>query len=339
MGAWDTPFPMQGGGASFGEDPVYRLIDDLFSEGIVAPTDLAVVQNPGGADLSVTVNTGSAVIAVDTPYGGKRRCRLTAASNSGTPGIVNAADWITTFATPHATLPRIDRVVAIVRDSNVDSSGAYDVKLKVIAGTATSGATLTNLTGAAAVPVNSFLLANVLVGAAATQILSANIDTTIRIRAANGLGATVGGAGGKLAYNKFTTGFTVNVSTEATALTIVTADSIAFDGATDAEIAFFAPSVTPAQNDLVRFALYDSFNGGAAASIGIFANGSSTTSTGNAEDHSVFLSRLLEGADRPAAGTHVYSVRAWRNAVNGAVSGGAGGSGNLVPGYIRVTRA
>jgi hypothetical protein len=53
----------------------------------------------------------------------------------------------------------------------------------VVGGTATTGADLDNLDGAAAVPDNAVLLANVLVGAAATTITDAEIDTLARPRA------------------------------------------------------------------------------------------------------------------------------------------------------------
>ena len=63
---------------------------------------------------------------------------------------------------------------------------------KVVPGTATSGATLSNLTGAAAVPNNSLLLANVLIPATSTSITDANIDTTVRVRASVGGGNATG---------------------------------------------------------------------------------------------------------------------------------------------------
>lgn len=195
-----TPFPIQAAGVKSGADIVYGLLDDLLSEGVSGANDLAVVQNPLGANLSVTVNAGSGYVEVIS--GGKRRILNDAASNSGAPGALNATDWETTFTAPHATLPRIDRVVATVYDSNVDGgSGKYAVKFRVIPGAASAGATLANLTGAAAVPDNSILLANVLVAAAATSIVTAQIDTALRSRASIGSGvlrtplAVMNGAG------------------------------------------------------------------------------------------------------------------------------------------------
>lgn len=83
-------------------------------------------------------------------------------------------------------------MVLTVRDANLDAGSDYDAKFKVVPGTATSGANLTNLTGAAAVPNNSLLLANVLIPATSTSITNANIDSTVRVRASVGGGDATG---------------------------------------------------------------------------------------------------------------------------------------------------
>ena len=90
--------------------------------------------------------------------------------------------WIQSFEIADPTNPRIDRLVVQILDKNVAGSSDATVgsKFRVISGTPTSGATLGNLTGAAAVPANTYLLANVLVPAAATSITGVNIDTTVR---------------------------------------------------------------------------------------------------------------------------------------------------------------
>jgi hypothetical protein len=108
---------------------------------------------------------------------------LTGVSNSGTPGAPSVSDgWISTFLAADGSNPRIDRVVATIYDSALDLSGRYEVGLRVIAGAATAGATLANLNGAAAIPNNSILLANVLIPAASSTITDANIDTRIGVR-------------------------------------------------------------------------------------------------------------------------------------------------------------
>jgi hypothetical protein len=80
-----------------------------------------------------------------------------------------------TVTAAHATLPRIDTVVLEVLDANHDGGGSNLARTRIIAGTATSGATLDNRTGAVALPSSATLLADVLVPAAAASILAGNI--------------------------------------------------------------------------------------------------------------------------------------------------------------------
>jgi hypothetical protein len=80
-----------------------------------------------------------------------------------------------TVTAAHATLPRIDMVVLEVLDANHDGGGSNLARTRIVAGTATSGATLDNRTGAAALPSSAIRLADVLVPAAAASILAGNI--------------------------------------------------------------------------------------------------------------------------------------------------------------------
>jgi hypothetical protein len=136
-------------------------------EGVVTSGDMAVAQRAAGANLSVDVAAGQAVVQGDS------------ITNQGmyyayNDGVVN----VTGFTAAHATLPRVDRVLLRVRDA-FHGDAANDVAFVIVTGTATAGATLTNLAGAAAVPGSQLLLANVLIPAAATTITTANIDTRV----------------------------------------------------------------------------------------------------------------------------------------------------------------
>jgi hypothetical protein len=56
------------------------------------------------------------------------------------------------------------------------------------------------------------------------------------------------------------------------------------------------------------------------------------------------VNTTLQGAgfeffDTPAAGAHTYAVKAFVSTGTLTVGAGAGGSGNLVPGWLRVTKA
>ncbi|MEK6252802.1 MAG: hypothetical protein AABM43_12910, partial [Actinomycetota bacterium] len=82
-----------------------------------------------------------------------------------------------TIAAADPSNPRVDRVVVRVRDAFLGDV-TNEIDIFVVAGTPTGGATLTNCTGAGAVPGSSLLIANVLVDAAASSIVTAKIDTT-----------------------------------------------------------------------------------------------------------------------------------------------------------------
>lgn len=176
--ALTIPFPLQKSDIEFGYDATYEMMRSLGgpSDGVVGASDF-VVTAKGTPNMSVDVAAGYAWLQMDTPsYAGVRSIKNPASQNSGTPGSPGA-DWLATFTAAHATLPRIDRVVLIGRDGLAEGGANYNAKMSVLAGTATSGATLANLTGAATPPGNSMLLANVLVPAAATSITSGNIDS------------------------------------------------------------------------------------------------------------------------------------------------------------------
>jgi len=131
--------------------------------------------------MSCDVNVGAnglalAYVPFKTPAAkGTRQVVMSALSNSGVAGSLNTADWTATFGASDPTNPRIDSVYLILRDSTIDSTGAQDAKLQVVAGVATAGATLDNRTNAGAQPANSILLADVLIPATATTVTTANI--------------------------------------------------------------------------------------------------------------------------------------------------------------------
>lgn len=131
--------------------------------GVWDPTDYQVIQRGAGANMSVDVRLGSAIVAGTTT------------GNKGYYHQENDATVNVPIAAAHATLPRIDQIILTVNDSQF--GGASDTPtLTSLAGTATSGATLTNRTNAATLPANSIRLADVLVGPAVTSITTTNIQ-------------------------------------------------------------------------------------------------------------------------------------------------------------------
>ena len=124
-----------------------------------------MTQRGAGANMSVDIaaNAGSCVVQGD--HVGSQGLYPVPPHTAVVNEAVTAA---------HATLPRIDQVVLELQDNTHDSSGGNLARVRVIAGTATSGATLDNRTGAAALPSSCMRLADVLVGAAVTSITTAN---------------------------------------------------------------------------------------------------------------------------------------------------------------------
>jgi hypothetical protein len=126
--------------------------------GIIGSSSLAVTQN-SPAGMSVRVAAGWAAIVGTTQ------------ANMGTYVTYNDATTTLTVTTADPTNPRIDRVVVTVRDAYY--TGAFnDVIFQVLAGTPAGSPT------APATPANSISLATIAVGAAVTQINTANITDT-----------------------------------------------------------------------------------------------------------------------------------------------------------------
>jgi hypothetical protein len=135
----------------------------------------------------------------------------------------------------------------------------------------------------------------------------------------------------ELDYTQKTTNTSITATSEATANTIVTAGAHTFNGTTIYLIEFFSPYATPGSviNTTLAFYLYDGASSiGAIAAIGAEVTGASAYAP-------VYAARRLT----PSAASHTYSVRARVTSGTGTVVGGAGGSGNDAPCFIRITRA
>jgi hypothetical protein len=148
--------------------------------GTIGASSLAVTENsPPG--MSVRVASGWAAIVGTTT------------SNMGVYTIFNDATDTLTITTADPTNPRIDLVCATVRDAFY-SGANNDVIFQVIAGTPAGSPVAPSL------PANSISLATIAVGAAVTQINTANItDTrtlvTTNIPETGDISAVVAGAG------------------------------------------------------------------------------------------------------------------------------------------------
>jgi hypothetical protein len=139
-------------------------------EGVANAGDLKVSQRAAGANMSVDIATGDFWIRTDTD----------------TPdGLIHGySDAISnqTVTASHATLPRVDSVYVQYNDSSLGAGVGGDTPtFRVLAGTATTGAQITNFAGAsyragaAAAPNDALLVADILVPAASTSVTNPNI--------------------------------------------------------------------------------------------------------------------------------------------------------------------
>ena len=136
--------------------------------------------------------------------------------------------------------------------------------------------------------------------------------------------------GFELDYVELTAGVTVSATSEATATTIVSSNAVTFDGATAVIIEVFLVGDSNGASQQNNFVLYDG-----ASSIGIW-DITNTSASGTLEYAQVLKRKLT-----PSAAAHTYSVRGYKlvGASSFIIQAGAGGSGNTIPGYIRITVA
>lgn len=175
--------PALGGAALFtqagrGTSPGYDAIDRRrayggpLQEGVMAATSFEVVQRAAGANLSVDITANAA----DAGSGVAAYVQGDAVTGQGLYAVpAHTAVINEAIAAAHATLPRVDIVVLEVLDNTHDASGSNLSRVRVITGTASSGATLDNRTGAASLPSSCLLLADVHVPATDTTISNSQI--------------------------------------------------------------------------------------------------------------------------------------------------------------------
>lgn len=146
-------------------------------------------------------------------------------------------------------------------------------------------------------------------------------------------GAASRDIGYEFGYTEFTSNVNVTGTTEAASNVVVSAPAIAFDGNTRVIIEFYSPVAAADPNADGRdlyLVLYDGTN-----YLGRIATRRGRGSGASATYNELMARRRLT----PAAGTITYSVRALVTAGTGVVGGGPGGSGQNMPGYIRIMKA
>ncbi len=143
------------------------------------------------------------------------------------------------------------------------------------------------------------------------------------------LGATGTPVGTELDYVQKTSATTINAASEATADTIVTGASVAYDGSTIIEIHFYAvgfntPSTAGAN---LVVCLYDG-----SSSIGFIGQYSTVANAAQIMPVDCFA-RIT-----PSAASHTYGIRAYSTVSGASVYGGAGGNGAYRPAYMQIKK-
>jgi hypothetical protein len=138
-----------------------RLIENTFGgEGVLNPGGLK--SSADGTSMYIAVTTGEAIVRGDS-------------HTDDALYMINSTLAQSLLVTSDGSNPKIAQVVARIYD-NDEAGGVYDkATIEIVDGTATSGATLDNRTGAAALPSSALLLADVLIDAGATTIAAANV--------------------------------------------------------------------------------------------------------------------------------------------------------------------
>jgi hypothetical protein len=140
-----------------------QLLDGALQEGVVGASDLMVVQRAAGVNQSVDVGTGFAWVQIDT------------GTRNGMGHVTNDAVANVTVTAANGTNPRIDQIILRWNDTSIPTGSGNVPTLEVLTGTATAGATLTNRTGAAALPSDCLRLADLLIPTSSTTISNTQI--------------------------------------------------------------------------------------------------------------------------------------------------------------------
>lgn len=116
----------------------------------------------------------------------------------------------------------------------------------------------------------------------------------------------------------------ITATTEATSQAVITGNNVYYEGSR-VKVSCFVPKLSSSASQTVTFVIYRD-----STVVGQVFGGTVNT-TVEASEFEVF--------DTPTSGPHTYAVKAFVSTGTLTVNVGAGGSGNLVPGWLRVTKA
>jgi hypothetical protein len=116
----------------------------------------------------------------------------------------------------------------------------------------------------------------------------------------------------------------ITATTEGTSQAVIAGNDVYYDGSR-LKISFCVPKLSSSASLTATFVVYRD-----STVVGQVFGGTVNTTLQGTE---------FELFDTPAAGSHTYEVKAFVSAGTLTVDVGAGGSGNLVPGWLRVSKA
>jgi hypothetical protein len=116
----------------------------------------------------------------------------------------------------------------------------------------------------------------------------------------------------------------ITATTEATSQVVIAGNDVYYEGSR-VKVAFFVPKLSSSASLSATFVVYRD-----STVVGQVFGGTVNTTLQGAG---------FELFDTPSAGKHTYEVKAFVSSGTLTVDAGAGGSGNLVPGWLRVTKA
>ena len=148
-------------------------------------------------------------------------------------------------------------------------------------------------------------------------------------------GLTGVGSAPEIDYVEKTTATTITGTNEAGGTTIVSSASLAYDGSTDVDIEVFIPYIHLVSSSGAVICVVDLWEDSTPLGrLAEFASGA-TSASWRAPMHA---SRRLT----PSAASHQYHVKAWKElggTTTVAANAGAGGTGTLMPAFIKIKPA
>lgn len=134
------------------------------------------------------------------------------------------------------------------------------------------------------------------------------------------LASEIGGGAVELDYVTVASDITISGTTAAGATTLITGNSVSYDGSTRVEIEVYIPTIANGASGAVHVTLWED-----STDLTILCSvGSGTAMFYPGGKHSIFRT--------PAAGSHTYTLKAYRTVANGAFYAGSG----RLPAYLRI---